>query len=305
MSGNDLIEFRTAYLRLIARSWIYPAYAKWVVGLSPSELIEHLRQDYNFDWPWPALEISLKDDGAKWQPQQTSGWYGKGFSGQLIVKLPLVKSCIQGSDAEKLRPLALADFYAVRHSIFGRPQDPTHPPTTEAGLPIKLGVSEDRFLEFSAVMVRALALAWDDEEFKDHLLNPSSCLPALAGWLGYTSPWNMNIVVQNDYDAVWVVPQKFKQIPTGECGTVTEGQESADRWNGWQPKNSQPDSKHTDSTKQSGTTLSKNRLVLHLPQCPYEQQGKDEKTGDILGIIPIALAAYNQTGPAYPFTCCP
>lgn len=290
MRTNDIMAFRTAYLRLVARTWMDPSYAKRVVDYSPAELIKRFEDQYDFKWPWPALDFRLAAGGAEWRPQRTGGWRGKDFSGELIVKLPLNKGCIRSENPEKHFALALADFYALRSSVFGckvqsgpavQPERSTaveHDIGTHIGMamPIHLGVGEERFLEFSAVLLRALALAWDDEEFKDHLLLPTSCLPALAGWLGYNSPWNIRIVVKNDYDAVWKEP-------------------TPERLNGWLAEPTAQES----SGNQGGTTLSKNLLILELPQCPYEGDAAD----DVAMLRPIALAAYNVTGPAYPFTC--
>ena len=104
-------------------------------------------------------------------------------------------------------------------------------------------------LEFQAVYLRAVALSWRSEEFKKEFL--AAPLTALAKWLNYDCPWNLNVKVEE---------------PKGQ-GV------------GW-------------NTKQGEWKLPWNQIIIGLPETPaLEDQG-------------VALAAYNDSGPTYLFTCC-
>ena len=283
MSNNDLIDFRTAYLRLIARTWLSDEYAQEVVSMTAQKLIVHLEKEYGHVWAWPALDPVLKDQGAVWSPQETGGWHGEGFSGQIKLMLPLDSSCIKGPP--KNRTKALADFYELRPSIFGKNRKAKHPEGADGAddkkldqaYPLGLGDLRD-FLEFGGVLLRAIALVWGNsvgEEFVAKLQDRTSCLPALAGWLGYTSPWNMNIVIENDPNAAW------NGLLTDETPEAIDDNKHIWR-NGWLDR------------KTGAETIQHNQMILYLPRCPKDPQ-----------VLPVALASYNQTGPAYPFTCCP
>ena len=53
--------------------------------------------------------------------------------------------------------------------------------------------SYESFLEFQEVYLRAIALSWKDERFRDLLLEDAG--KALQEYFGYKSPWNININV--------------------------------------------------------------------------------------------------------------
>jgi ribosomally synthesized peptide (two-chain TOMM family) len=109
---------------------------------------------------------------------------------------------------------------------------------------------------FGGLVLRAIALAWTDPDFKEALLYPpgGDASSVLSQWLGYNSPFNFKI--------------KFVTNP----GLHWDGK----KWN-LDDADGQP---------------IKNRIVLNYPVAPKEQ-----------ALQPIALTSYNNTGPAYPFTC--
>lgn len=278
MISSDLMDFRTAYLRIIARTWVDSEFRGKVVGANSEQIRQLFINDYDFDWCWPALDPIFEEAGAEWRPERVGGWRGKGFSGKLTVKLPLNKKCVRAKDPEKMA-LALADFYALRPTLFGNGKRWANSMSFQA-YPTSLG-NEGDFQEFGAVILRALGLAWSegpDGAFTQKLQDTTSCLPALAGWLGYTTPWNMAIVVEDDPDAVW---------------EPLDGKDS--RQNGWQIKPHHSSSEGLNPHPPA-VSLRKNTLVLHIPHRPDDADQE---------FFPVALAAYNQTGPAYPFTCCP
>lgn len=128
-----------------------------------------------------------------------------------------------------------------------------------AALPTDLGIpgcGPDSMPAFGGLVLRAIALAWTDPNFKEALLYPPSgdASAVLSQWLGYNSPFNFKI--------------KFVTNP----GLNWDGE----KWN-LDDSNGKP---------------IKNRIVLNYPNAPKDK-----------ALQPIALTSYNNTGPAYPFTC--
>lgn len=106
----------------------------------------------------------------------------------------------------------------------------------------------ESLLEFQEVYLRAIALSWKDEKFKDALKTDTKL--ALERYFGYKCPWNINI-------------------------KVSEAGEN----HGWEP----------DRKKWN---LPKNTITFGVPTKPnYDEQA-------------VALAAYNDAGPTFLFSCC-
>lgn len=108
--------------------------------------------------------------------------------------------------------------------------------------------SYESLLEFQEVYLRAIAMSWHDDKFKQELLDDP--LLTLQRYLAYKCPWSINLDI--------------KEAPPGF---------------GW----------HSDS----GTWhLPKNSMTFGMPDQPRVEQES------------IALAAYNDAGPTYLFSCC-
>jgi ribosomally synthesized peptide (two-chain TOMM family) len=108
--------------------------------------------------------------------------------------------------------------------------------------------TQESLLEFQEVYLRAIALAWRDETFKEAL--QTDALLALQHYFAYKCPWSINLEV------------------------VSPGAEY-----GW------------DSQKKCWN-LPRNGMTFGVPVKPQ----LDEEC--------IALAAYNDAGPTYLFSCC-
>ncbi|KVD88859.1 hypothetical protein WS62_16085 [Burkholderia sp. ABCPW 14] len=111
--------------------------------------------------------------------------------------------------------------------------------------------SQESMLEFQEVYLRAIALSWENDEFRKKLL--ADPYDALECYLDYRCPWilNLKIVEVNPKDGY-----------------------------GWKP--------HTRRWH-----LPLNAMSIGIPTRPGELADEG-----------IALAAYNDAGPAYLFTCC-
>jgi ribosomally synthesized peptide (two-chain TOMM family) len=108
--------------------------------------------------------------------------------------------------------------------------------------------SYQALLEFQEVYLRAIALAWRDDSFKQALETDAAL--ALQQFFGYKLPWNINLTVSSP-------PPGHGWSATGQC---------------WE--------------------LPPNSMTFGLPQRPDIEEEA------------IALAAYNDAGPCYLFTCC-
>ncbi|ABC37086.1 BMA_0021/BMA_0022 family TOMM bacteriocin [Burkholderia thailandensis] len=112
--------------------------------------------------------------------------------------------------------------------------------------------TQQSLLEFQEIYLRAIALAWENEEFKRKLLaDPHD---ALERYLDYRCPWILNL--------------KIVEAPANE---------PAYGWN----------------AEKQRWYLPVNSLSVGIPAQPAN-----------LAEEAIALAAYNDAGPAYLFTCC-
>jgi ribosomally synthesized peptide (two-chain TOMM family) len=255
MSNDPLLEFRTLYLRAVARAWADdPKGYRATLVAKPEETLRALagKPVALFD----TIKLELDPNGASWDPEDTSGWFGTG-NDQLTIHLPLDPKRATGSDDPKVWVEAIADFYATHPSILGSAGGGGGGTDAAGGVGAGRAGSAtypgggftEEFLNFGSVLFEALALAWKKAEFRDVLQTKTEL--ALQGWLDFTSPWNIDLKVVDDTTSTWT------------------------KAGGWK------------ADKRLST------LKLFLPNTPAP-----------VAVLPIALGAYNGTGPAYPFTCC-
>lgn len=132
-----------------------------------------------------------------------------------------------------------------------------------AALPQDLGVDQKPFLEFGGVTLRAIALAWVDGGFLNELTNPD-LVDATPVLSRYLG-----------YTNPWNFRIKFVVHPDFVWHGETR-ENKIPMWNDGQKDNPIP----------------KNIIQLHYPTRPADSK-----------FWPIALTSYNNTGPAYPFSC--
>jgi len=255
MEQNTLIEFRVTYMRAIAKAWSDPTFKASLLKWKRDDTKDHPLKELGFNPRdhWPKLEVEFVETGGTWKPHTTGGWYSSGEVGEtLTLRLPLDPAYAFPKNDKGQWTEALAGFYQRYPTLFG---------TKDKGLDTQsyltdLG-STQPFFDFAGVIVRALALAWNDELFRGQLTENAA--NALLGWLGYTFPWGIPLKIVPTTKPQWVCRSRKK-------GTYFD-------WDHLEP----------------------NTLTLAIPQKPNDSDPM---------ILPIALAAYNNTGPAYPFTCC-
>jgi ribosomally synthesized peptide (two-chain TOMM family) len=264
---DDMISFRTAYLRLLAKAWANEKFRGQIarpdgVRTNSAEHKQHIKdlaesfRKHGFSVDrWEGLEFELSNRGPDWDPAKTVGWHGNGFS-KITLRLPLDPPEGAGP-AEQAQ--ALADYYQMRPTMFGQLVDVGLGGAAAAGRGPDYGLGNwEDFLLFGGVTLRAIALAWQDEAFRDAL--DRNALNALQGWLNYAPQWNLEIDVQDAPRSGWM-PTEDPELP---------------QW----------------------LLTEKNLVTLDLPNPPVDADGQ------LQPVAPIALAAYNNTGELYPFTCC-
>ncbi len=188
MPSEHLVEFRTAYLRAIAKAWRDDDFREELLNNDNNAF--DLLGRFGFDSPWAKLELKIVDSEDRWDPVKTGGWVG-GAHDKIVVRLPRAP----GPYKEHLWPAALAAYYQKFSTFLGPLKDNFAPPTDGLGVG-----GPENFLNFGAITIRALALGWNDSQFWELLMDGESALPALQQYLGYENPWNFNIVFAKSYD---------------------------------------------------------------------------------------------------------
>jgi ribosomally synthesized peptide (two-chain TOMM family) len=269
---DQLMLFRTIYLRSIAEAWANPAFHNHLLH----DAVAAMRSYFGFSWRWGnvcSLTVIEDRKHLKWIRDR---WvWSRNLEEGLTLNVPL--SPPPGTDATQ-QSRALADWYRQRSSLFSDnwgtvygPHGPV-PSTSPVGLNLPdvgadspppdggyMPSSED-FDSFKIVLLAAIAKAWGDEGFRDKLqLDAKTALREIRG---YELSWNLGIYVCHDPKATWTAPEPG-------------------------PPPSQHQSYWHDETPHT--------LKLYLPA---------KLDSSDLACEPIALAMYNAAGAQYPFTCC-
>lgn len=282
---DDLMEFRTTWLRAVAYAWANEEFAADLV--KEGNATAALHQKFGFVWKWPTtLSLKVKKETEfKWIGDD---WvWPEDKEDELVLYLPLKPKI----PAEK-HALALADYYHSRPSMFGRGPSPSAStvlsssgvkiqdffaealqqfaktkmmPGTKTA-PLRISSREPprdgffpnhlSFLDFEVVLNSIMARAWENENFADMIVTKEHVGKAMDLIRGYKSPWKLHLMIRDDVHATW-----------------HDG--------GGDPRRSA----WKDTTP--------HELTLNLPAAP--KVGRDQT---------IALAAYNATGAEFPFTCC-
>lgn len=287
---HKLLEFRTTYLRAIAKAWTDPEFRAALM----SRPIEVLDEKFGYVWPWKmecALEI--KDAAGRFEWNGSEWIYLGDLLESLTCYLPLDPVVITGN-----RSIALADYYQQRPALFsdkgigmqdpGRDSMPQGDPILDASVisdkdsailddlkdlenlqkrrglsvrgpsgsgerPPRLMPADEEFTAFQVALIAAMAKAWIDPLFKNRLLNNAT--DALTAIRNYKVPWDLTIQVKEDTWSKWNVEKSCWVFDPQRPNAV---------------------------------------LKLFLPPKPTDISSE-----------PLALAMYNATGAEYPFTCCP
>jgi len=269
MTGIDaMMEFRTTYLRAIAEAWRDKSGA-YLKALQ-KDPIKQLQTIDGYVFPWDVvLEIeSVSSKESLWSPENAGGWVGRNALISIWLPPP--------PDDQEDWGRAWAAYYDEFPSFLGTRKavsESTKSGKAQSGplresYPLGMGNWKD-FLEFTAVIMRLIAVAWRDPQVRQELKQVDgkpNGVTILNKWLGYNMTWNMDVEFKlSGWDSN--SPKKDK-----DC-----------RWNGECWPTPRPNS-------------CRNGLRFYIPNRPAEPASPPT-------IQAIALSAYNVTGDQYPFTC--
>jgi len=201
-SFKSIVNFRSAYLKAVAKSWSDDDYKNSFITQSNIlkwEGFNNFLPDQK-PLPWTAkikLIIPEKFEGfnleTRWMPGPTAGWFG--INDTFIINLP------PAPEEPKDYSNALAAYNQMFPTLMGNI-------STEDSE----GLSED-FVSFSCAMLQAIALCWATKDQPVPCINASSpnfehllCekgLDALGSFIGYVNPWGFNIVFKPANSAKW------------------------------------------------------------------------------------------------------
>lgn len=257
-----MMQFRTTYLRAIAEAWRDKsgAYLK-ALQKDPIGVLQSI-DGYVFPWD-VVLEIeSVSSKESLWSPENAGGWVGRNALISIWLPPP--------PESEDDWGRAWSAYYDEFPSFLGSgnsgyPAKGSQP--VKESYPLGMGNWKD-FLEFTAVIMRLIAVSWRDPQVRQELKQVDgkpTGVTILNKWLGYNMTWNMDVRFNL---SGWDPKSPKKEL---EC-----------RWNGECWPKPRPNS-------------CRNGLHFYIPNRPQEN-GKPT-------IQAIALSAYNVTGDQYPFTC--
>jgi len=191
----QLMDFRTSYLRAVARATVDLDFRKLLTGGSINPLVI-LKDYFGYECPWD-LTLVLKDDSELAPRMNIANGtvMTQPFRGEsLIIYIPDKPKRPDGKDAPPVVVMeALAAYYDLTPFLLpdragradqGKPKyEPVddHPPPRwfsvnmfpDTTTRFDLGVAVDQFISFAAAMFNAVALAWDNTRFKDLLTKHS------------------------------------------------------------------------------------------------------------------------------------
>ncbi len=203
---NQLMNFRLAYLRAIAKAWNDEGFKEILTtteNLLESEDPVILELFSNVHLGNISVKIiDYEENPSEWHPKKAAGWIGP--DDYFHINLP-------GTPHVEEQAQALAAYYELFPTIFGAGNNEEEietedrKPVVGGPLPQGLGVDPESFLDFGGVTLRAVALAWNDKTFLDELTkdNLKDKTPVLSKYLGYNNPWNFNILFNYCDDFTW------------------------------------------------------------------------------------------------------
>lgn len=274
-SSDALLRFRTGYIRAIAEAWENEEFMEELLVqrdvLSWKPFVNLLPNGK--DLPWTAkVQIRRRDDGPLWTPGITAGWLGSDDCFEIMLpETPDDHNDFENALGQynQMFPTLLGHKYSILDTEGQKLSK------EEAGADPSIDGAAIEFVNFSNVLLQAIALSWASDSHEksgkkgsDELIDFRSKLAedgvsVLSKYFGFNNPWNFEfrfILPENLDD-----PKKY-------------------RWN--------------CETKRWGELY--NTIKLNYPHKP--KQGENDPY--IASTVrTVALANYNASGLHYPFSC--
>lgn len=290
LSGNSLMDLRLAILRTIALVWDDDLQGKGtlrkkVIDMNFHEINKFLEKEFGYKMPYENFGVRFMAATSTWNFFGDHQW-DKPTEETITVTIPETPSA-----PDPQRPEYLMEYYSRFPDLFGSTLRPgvksvsgggggssTSPDDTNlSGNSYNLGVSEDSFLAFGAVVSKLVAAAWGNPDLMDMIIYKESEDNGRRAGTADTEYSAMIIdMLKEHFDYVfpWAFELKFIAPAEGESFWKKNGD-----WRG---------------LAKNGRPLIRNSVALEIPEAPTAKDSSN---------ISLALARYNAIGPAYPFTC--
>jgi ribosomally synthesized peptide (two-chain TOMM family) len=226
-NNGPLLDFRLAYLRAIARSWHDTAYREEL--LMQRDIQPMLNRDFGLKSVWPLLDVAIHridDPGQRtvWKSHLTGGWTGLNDAFGIVMPQ---RPAANASEALAAYYQFFPDFMGPV-GVFAEQQAHSPVPSSAVtGLSAldevgSLGGGPESMLAFGGVVLRAIAMAWESEEFLRELTRPdqSDATPVLSQWLGYNNPYNFFVRFAVNPDFVWDVERGAWNLKNADGSTI-------------------------------------------------------------------------------------
>lgn len=207
---NQLLEFRTMFVRAVAEAWADPVWGAALTAKGGARSLAVLNERFSdYHWPWKGVwDLRVVESGSRWVDHE---WiWPSTLPESLTLFLPLFPSEANGIGSPAKRARALADYYQQRPLLFADTlpllYSPRGPAVSEAaaegfGLDHGLMPSDRDFTEFKIALVAAVARAWADPAYLDVLTTNATI--ALNRIPHYKVPWDLAVRVQHDDKISW------------------------------------------------------------------------------------------------------
>lgn len=163
-----------------------------------------------------------------------------------------------------------------------------------------LGDNIEDFISLAAAIFNAVALAWENEMLWNELTTyrgensemRGRTIAILKEWLGYSYPWDIDLIIQPD--------NKAKYVP------YTEGKKG--KWTDTTPPKlmlTLPWMSGVDATLPSdfGKKDEEEQKIILAKKAAEAAEKEVEQNNKTPGVAIMGLALYNTDGAGYPFTC--
>jgi len=296
-SNNTLMDLRLVILRTIADVWKNDQEGNGTLrgkleDMTPVELNQYFLRTFSYRSPYENFGTVFIKGTAQWN------WYGdnqwtKAENETLTITLP---SSEKKWD-EYERAMKLTEYYNYFPSFFGAslaenkaeensvvmPDDDNALEITkdssDTGIDLhgndyNLGVSEDSFLSFGAVVIKLIAAAWANQGLMNQINYDYRKKGEQFSRDEYYKEINELLIEYYQFKNPWSFNLKF---------IVADKNESFWKKNG-----------HWRKRERDNKQLIRNQIALEIPIAPRKESTPN---------ISMALARYNAIGPAFPFTC--
>ncbi len=131
MGMEKLMEFRTTYLRAVAKAWADDAFKAKLIG-NPIEVMDRY---FKFQWPWAKICDLVIEESENFRWIGNDWVWSRDLLESLTLYLPLEPPAVPAGTAKQTQAMALAEFYRQRASLFSDDWGMEDDPNQQGGPP--------------------------------------------------------------------------------------------------------------------------------------------------------------------------